>query len=368
VANFSDPNPEYWQDYSNLQRVKHALIRCYLGGWFPKLGNWAGRVIYVDTHAGRGRHLTGELGSPLVALTTLLEHTDRERLLEKSEFRFLFIERDADNLAALQAELKQYEPLPSRVVVKTTAGDAFDVLSSLVEHLTKHGKKVAPAFVFVDPYGFKIPGELLAALMAASRVELFVNVIWRELDMAIAQGPAPGTAQANTLNAIFIGDEWRTEVSSSNVDERLDQAVRLFARKNGAKWWTYIRMISGGQATRYLLLHLTNHDEGRKLIKDCIWSVAPDGGYYVRKSDDPNQLLLIEPTPDLAPLRTWVLERLREHPQRWAELLASLQVELWREAHLNQVIRELRREALIVDEEYSGRFSAKANPLLRLPT
>lgn len=86
MSDFSDPNPEYWIEYGPFQRVKHDLIRAYLGGWFPKLGTWAGRVLYVDTHAGRGRHVTGEPGSPLVALTTFLNHRYRDELLKKSEF------------------------------------------------------------------------------------------------------------------------------------------------------------------------------------------------------------------------------------------------------------------------------------------
>lgn len=83
-----DPNPDYWDSYTNLQRVKHDLIRRYLGGWFAKLGSWSGRVLYVDTHAGRGRHMGGELGSPLVALKTLLTHSHRARLLGSCEFVF----------------------------------------------------------------------------------------------------------------------------------------------------------------------------------------------------------------------------------------------------------------------------------------
>ena len=51
----SDPNPAYWEQYGPFQHVKHELIRCYLNGWYPKLGTWARRVLYVDTHAGRGR-------------------------------------------------------------------------------------------------------------------------------------------------------------------------------------------------------------------------------------------------------------------------------------------------------------------------
>ena len=55
-----DPRPGYWSEYSNLQRVKHALIHDYLNGWLPKLTlGGADRVVYLDTHAGRGMHLRG---------------------------------------------------------------------------------------------------------------------------------------------------------------------------------------------------------------------------------------------------------------------------------------------------------------------
>lgn len=63
----SDPNPGYWEQYGPFQHVKHELIRCYLNGWYPKLGTWARRVLYVDTHAGRGRYESGAPGSPVLA-------------------------------------------------------------------------------------------------------------------------------------------------------------------------------------------------------------------------------------------------------------------------------------------------------------
>jgi hypothetical protein len=86
----SDPNPTYWEQYGPFQHVKHELIRCYLNGWYPKLGTWARRVLYVDTHAGRGRYESGDPGSPVLALQTLLRHSHREKLLSASEFNFLF--------------------------------------------------------------------------------------------------------------------------------------------------------------------------------------------------------------------------------------------------------------------------------------
>ena len=118
---YVDSNPNYWAEYTNLQHVKHALIRRYLGGWFAKLGSWAGRVLYFDTHAGRGTHLTGEYGSPLVALDTLLEHSHRSRLLAKSEFRFTFIERDEENRQQLESELAD-RTVPPEVSVQCLSG------------------------------------------------------------------------------------------------------------------------------------------------------------------------------------------------------------------------------------------------------
>jgi three-Cys-motif partner protein len=362
-----DASPKYWTEYTNLQRVKHALIRKYLGGWFPKLalGYFGGRVLYIDTHAGRGTHLSGELGSPLVALHTLLDHRLRDTLLRKSECRFVFIERDEENGAALKEELEGIK-VPDRVKVQAVTGESFRELEQLVQSLEDNQKQLAPAFIFVDPYGFKIPGSLLRRLFNAGRTELFINVIWRELDMAIAQARDGHETFIKILNDIFDGDRWRTQITSDDFDIRADQAANCFAEMVGAKWPTYIRMLGDNDATRYLLLHLSNHDDGRDLMKDCMWSVCPDGGFYTRKSIDITQQVLIEPEPDLKPLRRWLVKQLQEGPKRWSELEDLLRPEIWRMPQLNDIIREGRKDGWIAASDYEGKFTRPANPLLSL--
>jgi three-Cys-motif partner protein len=350
----------YWPDYSNLQAVKHALIRRYLGGWFPKLGSWAGRVLYVDTHAGRGRHLTGDLGSPLIALRTLLDHHYRDALLRRCEFQFHLIERDEENFEALRAELREFGPLPRNVVVIPRLADAFAHLSSLLDDLRRNGQQLAPAFVFVDPYGFKIPGALLRQVMRAGRVELFVNVIWRELGMALSQKDlAPGTA--TTLTEIFDGEEWRG-LAAVGFEEKADRAIDLLKLKLEAHWSTPIRMLGDNDTTRYVLVHFSNHVEGRDLMKEAIWSVCPTGGFFARRSDDPAQQVLITPKPNLKPLRDILIAALREAPRRWSELHDIVRPLVWRDTHVNTVVSELRNEGLVVPPGYTGRFSPKANP------
>lgn len=187
IQSTAEPNPDYWSAYSNLQHVKHSLIRHYLNGWFPKLalGQWGSkRLLYVDTHAGRGKHLEGQLGSPLVALTTLLEHQSRDRILRETEVRFFFMERDVENFEALQVELKAHE-LPRNVIVEPKQGDSLEIIDGVIRMFEDEGAQLPPSFVFVDPYGFKVPGDLLRRLLALPKVEFFVNVIWRELDMAL---------------------------------------------------------------------------------------------------------------------------------------------------------------------------------------
>jgi three-Cys-motif partner protein len=368
MAKRSDPNPAYWDDYTQFQQVKHDLIHCYLNGWYPKLGFWAGRVLYVDTHAGRGKYETGDPGSPLVALQTLLTHRSRGALLLKSEFNFLFIERDPENLAQLRTELVQLGSLPNRINVETSEGDAFAKLSEILKDLKQRGQRMAPAFMFVDPYGFKIPALLLSDLMKAGRVELFINVMWRELDMLIQQRPVAGTSHAQTLDDVFGSGRWRTAITGTDADERLNQAIPLLARAIGAKWWTSaVRMVTGGQATRYLLLHLTNSDDGRDLIKECSWKIFPDGEFVARKSDNPDQPFLFEREPNLVLLREWVLARLQQRPWRWQDLHIAVRPEWWLQKHVNDVVQALKKEGIIDFDPVPGRrFGAAANPLLRL--
>jgi hypothetical protein len=195
------------------------------------------------------------------------------------------------------------------------------------------------------------------------RVELFVNVIWRELDMAIQQAQARDkSGMAATLNSVFDGDKWK-KICAGESDERAEQCADFFREITQAGWGTHIRMLDNGRI-RYFLLHLTNHDAGRDLMKECIWKACPDGGYYASKSDNPRQQYLIEPEPDLRPLRDWVTERLRAGPKRWQDLTEELREELWLPKHLNEVIRDMRNGKELVADGYTGRFAPKNNPLL----
>jgi three-Cys-motif partner protein len=361
------PSEQYWTSYSNLQRVKHDVIREYLNGWFPILGSWAGRVLYIDTHAGRGRHATGELGSPLVALRTFVDHKYRQRVLSASEVRFIFIEKNASNLRALNAELAEYEPLPAGVAVESHPGDSQKVIGDALTYLKAKGQRMAPSFAFVDPYGFSISYGLLRDLMAFGSVELLVNVMWRYLDMAIAQARTVD-GKADLLDFVFDTSSWRDAINAPDFDQRAEQALSLIKSVVGARWATPVWMQGANRETEYVLLHLTNHEAGRDLMKRTMWRVCPssDGRFIARKGDDPAQGVLLTLAPDLGPLREHITGVVRRAPTRWQGLYSIVRDMSWLDSQVNEVVRELLRSGQLLADDYEGRLSAKANPLLRL--
>src|SRR3977135_98226 len=95
-------------------RAKHRVLAAYLAAWLPVMGQQTKKfrsskdppkLLVVDGFSGPGRYETGEDGSPLIMLKTLLEHDAFERMGEV-EFLFLFIEHDKRRVEHLEGELE----------------------------------------------------------------------------------------------------------------------------------------------------------------------------------------------------------------------------------------------------------------------
>lgn len=361
MTSITDQHPDYWEEYTNLQYVKHNLLRRYLGGWFPKLSKWRGRVLYVDCHAGRGLHATGQQGSPLIALDTLITHRALPSIIANSEVRFLFIEADEDNKKELEARLALLS-LPEKIHVDVICDEYEEVIQALVNYLTENNLEMAPAFVFVDPYGFTLSMKLLSQLQAFDRCELFVNFMWRFVDMAIAN-----PALEESMNSLFGSEDWKKLREIEDVNERCEAAINLFQQGLGARYVSWIRMLGDNQVTKYVLIHATNHQDGRSLMKDAIWNIAPTGGFLARINDNPNQEYLIKPEPNLRPLEVWLWQKYRGHSVRYQEIERELLHIMFLPKHLHEIIRELRNNKKINCSEYGRKFSFRANPLIEFP-
>ena len=360
IMDYIDENPEYWDDYNNLQHVKHELLRRYLGGWFPILGRWSGRIIYIDCNAGRGKHTTGQSGSPILALEAFLNHPARDRILKNCEVRFFFIEANKENKEALEKNLSGYK-LPSKVFVSAEHSRFETSLQSSIDHLHEKKARLAPAFVFVDPYGFKLPGKLLAQLKEFPKCELFITFMWRWIDMALHH-----PAQEGNMDALFIAPTWRKLRDISDPSERCEAAIRLLGEQIGANYLTRVKMLGENEEVKYVLIHSTGHPKGRELMLWAVRKICPTGGFKARMNDNPNQEYLIKPEPNLEPLENWLWEKYKDRAVTTDQIYKDMQNPSsgvpFLEADMHNVIKKLSRDGKIDGPE---KLVFKANPAIR---
>ena len=102
-------------------------------------------------------------------------------------------------------------------------------------------------------------------------------------------------------------------------------------------------------------------------MKEAMWSVTPDGSFTAFERDDPNQLVLIAPNPDLHPLKSKLWHRFAGQQVRMQQLYDWLLGELYLQKHLHDVLREYRDEGIVRFSDYGDRFAFGRNPVVSFP-
>lgn len=350
---------KYWSNYDGLQLAKHTILKRYLGGWFPKLTSAYKRVLYIDCHAGRGKHTTGQEGSPIVALKGLLQHHSLDRILQNANVNFIFFERNENNYQILLNEIQSCGRIPHRINVKPHCSDYESTLRKIFEQLREEDKSLAPCFAFLDPYGFDLSMDLMNLLLSFPRSELFINFMFRYIDMAIQNRD-----QADNMKRLFGCDDWEQACDIADYKSREKAILKIFSDQLEAKHVTYMHMLSSSNTIKYVLIHATNHQSGRDLMKQVIWSVSPEGSYAASERDNPNQLVLLNADPDLTVLKNKIIEQFKGKSLCMNDIRQWLRGEMYLEKHLHTVLRECGKQGILSFHDYEGRFAFNKNPLV----
>lgn len=349
----------YWSEYDGLQHAKHQLLTSYLSAWFPILSSWNGRVVYIDSHAGRGRHATGHPGSPILAIQMLLQHRSLSRILANTKCQFVFFEKNPTNFRALKQEIESLGPLPRGITASPVDEDFEAYLRKLVDQIKQSNQTLAPAFAFIDPYGFRLPMDLLNDLLQFPKCELLINFMYRYVDMAI-MGSADNE---QNLDQLFGSRNW-IHLRALEQKARARTTIDLFSSQLHARYVTHMQMRGSNGALKYVLFHATNNEKGREKFKEAIWSVTPDGSFSAHERRNPNQMILVEPEPDLDPLRQSLEDHFKGKHVRMKELYDWLIESMYLRKHLHQVINEWRKDGHVTCTEYEGRFAFSQNPVI----
>jgi len=133
-------------------KAKHQILEEYLKAWFPIIGRWASRIVYLDGFAGPGIYKDGEYGSPVIAIKTAIEHT---MLKSTTNITFGFIENDKKRSDVLKQTLQEkFDPLPQNMNYQVVDSDFEKSVGKILDTLEEKDQRLAPTFAFIDPFGY----------------------------------------------------------------------------------------------------------------------------------------------------------------------------------------------------------------------
>lgn len=279
-------------------RGKHLVLKRYLEAWFPIMGSWNGRLLFIDGFAGPGEYEYGEEGSPIIAIRSLLEH--RSRGIVSAEVLFILIEKDPDRAAHLKGLIdKLNPPLPPNCKA-TVLNSAFDrTLTKVLDQLDAQAKKLAPCFVMVDPFGVSdTPMDVIGRILKNQRSEVYVSFMYEPINRWSKTPEFEGP-----LDSLFGSRLWRDGIGISDKTKRKQFFYDLYEkqlRSAGAKYVLHFEMYEG-QRLVYAIFFGTHSLKGCDKMKQAIWKVAP--GDFAFRGTRSGQLALDLGAYDFEPLK-----------------------------------------------------------------
>jgi three-Cys-motif partner protein len=272
-------------------KVKHEILRKYLGAWFAILGSRIPRIVYIDGFSGPGRYTGGEEGSPIIALKEAI----KQPILENSEVVFIFIDERPDRIDHLKSELSAMT-IPANFKIEPRVNEFDNTLTNLLDDLENKGSLLAPTFAFIDPFGFKgAPFRVVQRLLKNPRTEVFINLM---IDSVNRFAEHPDATDRQHIQELLGASPEEINQVVSSVD-RVSGFRQLYQGKlkQKADFVRYFEMIDSRNKPIYYLFFATNHRLGHKKIKEVFWNVDKQSGFRFSDRTDPKQLVLFDEDP-----------------------------------------------------------------------
>jgi three-Cys-motif partner protein len=295
--------------------AKHAILRHFLGAWFPiltrqteKAGAVSDQVLYIDGFAGPGEYAGGEPGSPVIALDVALSHSQgfpkpvRFVLIEQREDRF-------EHLSGIVGKYKEQIERSKNVILEPLRhGDCDAVLSAILDERETKGYRFGPALAFLDQFGYSaVSMKLIARLMRFPQCETFSYLDYRDMNRWIVD-----PAKADAFRRAFGTEDWRSAIAlpperrRAFLLETYRKSLREIAK---ARYVSDFSMADRAGNPLYWLFFCTNHWRGLEEMKKAMWSVDATGNFRFSDKDNPNQLRLLAESFTPA----WLADSLERH-------------------------------------------------------
>lgn len=348
-----DSDPSKWEIDPHT-RAKHQLLTAYLGGWFPKMASWNGRVIFLDGFAGRGTYSDGSEGSPVIALRRLLEHRHLANMAS-CDFLFYFVEKNKTNAESLEGTIDAFTsaddpPVPENVYTYVLNASFEDVAGQIIEHLTSRGKVLAPTFAFIDPFGYTgLSMSVIAELMKSSRSEVFINFMVGHVQRFVERDGQEAAIQSlfgMSPSEVMAG--YNNRPGADRIHHLRDVYMAQLQEVAGFNYVHSFEMRNYSGNVTYYLIHGTRHIDGVRTMKDAMWGLDPGGGsvFADRLAGQP---VLFVSDPDLVPLASALADRFGDQGPILAEEVESFVIleTPFRTTHMTSALRDMEKQGEI---------------------
>ena len=241
--------------------------------------------MFVDAFAGPGEYKNGELGSPVIALNALAEHSSQNMMTGQMDY--VFIEERADRFVHLEDVIDRQRrtgSIPSICRIGMFNDKFAHVLPKLLASIRSER---TPTFVMIDPFGITGVGmELIRDLMDYPSTEVYVSFMYEFMNRFKGH---PNFEPH--LDDLFGCPDWRQGIDMPEGKARKSFFYGLYRKQlklSGARHVLNFELYEGNQL-KYALFFATQSDQGCDKMKQAMWKVAPLGGYSFR-SDTLGQL------------------------------------------------------------------------------
>ena len=275
---------------------KHLILKHYLDGWFPILGRWDGRLLFVDGFAGPGEYERGEPGSPLIALECVKQHK-REGRLRGVQIVCFFMESDMKRAHHLE-RLLAHQALPPDTKCQVLPGTFDDHMTGILDYLAEQKARLAPAFVMIDPFGSKgSPMHLIERIFQNSKSECMISFMYEPIRRFHQQSEFKPH-----LDELFGTAEWEQCLDMEESDAKKQFLHNLFSKQLKTRGANYVVSFELWRRNRhiYTIYFATNDLKGCDLMKKAIWKVEPSGSYAFHGHAGQLRLLFQSNTEPLA--------------------------------------------------------------------
>jgi three-Cys-motif partner protein len=326
--------------------AKHAILKEYLKAWLPIMSNITGRILYIDGFAGPGKYLDQDNqptidGSPLIAINAARRH----RFQLNAEIIFLFIEARPDRCEYLKDLLSKIT-LPNNMRYEVRCSKFDETLSSILNYLEEQKKNLAPAFIFIDPFGYSnTPFFVVKRILENPCCEVLVTFMYGFIKRALHKSD-----QETHLDALFGTPKWKNARDIRSASERQRYLNELYKNQlenvAGIKYVRSFEMINKFNQTEYYLSFGTNNLKGIKEMKRAMWKADPTGMFQFSDRTDFRQKVLFEPVPNYEHLKNLILTEFKGKTILVEELEEFILAKTpYRETHYKKQILKPMEEA-----------------------